>query len=208
MSFRCLKALMITSASAFLNMAPAVAQNSVDITVEGTIMSPVALAEMKVLTEGSFGSVARSPNNVCRYLIGDNNVLHFSELQGTYQEAPGFNSAGCGALNDNVLTPTISYTCPVGTYVQIRTQRDTFTSNDYAEFQSLYGSGDDLYNVTSTRSNEGGGVFEFNTYCRPGNDDQATRTVTMYGGVYLRLEAGVPEKDESFSVTLPLEIQY
>jgi hypothetical protein len=208
MSFRCLKALIITSVSAFLNMAPAVAQNSVDITVEGTIVSPVALAEMKVLTEGSFGSVARSPNNVCRYLIGDNNVLHFSELQGTYQEAPGFNSAGCGALNDNVLTPTISYTCPVGTYVQIRTQRDTFTSNDYAEFQSLYGSGDDLYNVTSTRSNEGGGVFEFNTYCRPGNDDQATRTVTMYGGVYLRLEAGVPEKDESFSVTLPLEIQY
>lgn len=208
MSFRCLKALIITSVSAFLSMASAVAQNSVDITVEGTIVSPVALAEMKVLTEGSFGSVARSPNNVCRYLIGDNNVLHFSELQGTYQEAPGFNSAGCGALNDNVLTPTISYTCPVGTYVQIRTQRDTFTSNDYAEFQSLYGSGDDLYNVTSTRSNEGGGVFEFNTYCRPGNDDQATRTVTMYGGVYLRLEAGVPEKDESFSVTLPLEIQY
>lgn len=208
MSFRCLKALMITSVSAFLSMASAVAQNSVDITVEGTIVSPVALAEMKVLTEGSFGSVARSPNNVCRYLIGDNDVLHFSELQGTYQEAPGFNSAGCGALNDNVLTPTISYTCPVGTYVQIRTQRDTFTSNDYAEFQSLYGSGDDLYNVTSTRSNEGGGVFEFNTYCRPGNDNQATRTVTMYGGVYLRLEAGVPEKDESFSVTLPLEIQY
>ncbi|MDF1679670.1 hypothetical protein [Ponticaulis sp.] len=184
------------------------AQDSVDITVEGTIMSPVALAEMKILTEGSFGSVARSPNNVCRYLTGENDVLHFAAAQGTYQEAPGFNSGGCGALYDNVLTPTISYTCPVDTYVQIRTRRDTFNTNDYAEFQGLYGAGNDRAYVSAARSNQGGGVFEFNTYCHSGNDEIATRTVTLFGQVLLRLESGTPETDESFSVTLPLEIQY
>ncbi len=195
-------------ALALLGAQPASAQRSVDVTVGGTIMSPIALAEMKILTEGSFGSVARSPARGCIYTLKDNNELSFYGPNGTQPQAPGFTTEGCGALNDNVVTPTISFTCPVGMTVNIRTRRETFNSNDTAQFNWLRGSGDDFQYVYATRTSLPDLATEFGLYCYSANDGQATRTVTLYGETQLYLEAGTPETDESFSVTLPLEIQY
>ncbi len=202
------KVALLASVFVMSGVAPSAAQDSVDITVQGTIMSPIALAEMKVLTEGSFGSIARSPTTECNYSLRDGDELVYYADGGSEGAVPGFNSAGCGALNDRVQTPTISYTCPISTYVTIRTQRSDFNEADSAEFRGLWGSGPDLSRVSGQRTNQGGGVFDFSLFCSDPGTGEATRNVTLYGNVVVTLAPGSPEQSESFSINLPLEIQY